>query len=436
MERSRTTYEELFRVLPLLEDLEPLRLLLAGVAEPDPEREWDRSSAYSTIDKRVVPWSRLERIMGEAEVAAQAHVASVFSRLGPLLSAVKNDRGAEAALQLVALGEYYEGMGMFVQARLCYDAGLAASLPLPNKEPQILALRRIARAGLAMGEPGEAFAYYERSAALAADAGSPRDEVIARTGMGNVLSVQGWLARAEECYVGAFARLESSRLPLTLERGQLCNNLGFVATQQGKFAEAGRWLSEAESLWQRLDSPNDLAICYHNLARLRDREGGTEEAVLIREEAVPLATLPQVLAMITVELADCHLRLGRDMEAERWIRAAEQYAITARTPWVLGLVYQGLGDIARARGAADGFVFYEKALGIARERSLPFLEAETLINYAILRQQTGETDESRSFLERAIQLLDQMGAAPERERASRILATLVNPPMPHTAAAR
>lgn len=424
MERTHATYEELSRLLPQLEELESLRMSIVGAAEPDPTREWDRSSAFSTIDKRVIAWGDLEGILGEAEVAAHAHVSSIFARLGPLVAAVREGRAADAAGQLVAMGEHYEGIGRFDRARLCFDAALTVSLPLPDKAPQILALRRIARATFAQGDPVEAVAYYERSALLAGDARDAAGEVIARTGIGNVLSVQGWFAEAEQSYRTALARLEGSGLDLALERAHLYNNLGLVATQQGKLDEAGRWLTEAETLWSGMDAPNDLAICYHNVARLREREGDVEAGHRRRVEALRIATLPHVLAGIAIDLAEACLPVDRLEEAARWGRAAEQHAIAARSPYLLGRIYQVLGNIARAHGAADGFVFYEKALEIARERSLPFLEAETLVDYAILRGRGGEAEEARAFLQRSIELLDRLGGVHERNRAEQALAAL------------
>lgn len=427
MDQTHATYEELRRLLPRLEELEELRLSLIGAAEPDPTRAWDRASAFSTFDKRVVRWDRMEGILAEAEASAHEHVASVFAGVRALLDGARAGRDAEGARELVALGEHFEQIGRFEEARRCMDAALALSLPLADKEPQVLALRRIGRVALAQGDLTEALAYYQRSAEVAADAGAARGEVIARTGAGNVRSTQGWWSEAERWYRAALERLDAADEELSLERAQLCNNLGLIATQRGDLPAARAWLEEAEGLWTTLSSPDDLAICYHNQARLLEREGAAGEGNRLRERALALATYANVRAGIAIDLAESCVREGDVNAAERWGRAAEQHAIAARSPYLLGRIYQGLGNIARERGEDDGFVFYEKALEIARERSLSFLEAETSIDYALLRGRNHEHDEARAYLQRALEILDELGAVHERARAERALRELAAP---------
>jgi len=135
-----------------------------------------------------------------------------------------------------------------------------------------------------------------------------------------------------------------------------------------------------------------------------------------------------VRASIAIELAECSLQVGRLLEAEEWVRAAEEHAVASRSTYTLGHLYVGLGKLARARGDADGFLFFEKALEIARQWDYHPLEAETLMEYALLRRELDGSDEALSYLERAKEIFGSLGNAGERDRAAAEIARMVPPP--------
>jgi hypothetical protein len=72
----------------------------------------------------------------------------------------------------------------------------------------------------------------------------------------------------------------------------------------------------------------------------------------------------------------------------------------------------------------DGFIFFEKALEIARAKGYPSLEAETLLDYALLRAQNDGAEEAVAYLERSVELLRGIGAGAELDRAEAALADL------------
>ena len=80
----------------------------------------------------------------------------------------------------------------------------------------------------------------------------------------------------------------------------------------------------------------------------------------------------------------------------------------------------------RIPGGPDGFTFFEKSLEIAREKGYPFLQAETLLEYASMRAQNGGVEEAVAYLERASELLRELGAVGELARAQAALAALKN----------
>jgi tetratricopeptide (TPR) repeat protein len=322
VKRTPVPFELLSQLLPADEEFEGLRLALLGLAVPDPDKEWARSSAYATFDKRLVSYEQAGRAIAEAEAVLRGKLDRRFATTRSLFDAFWSGRNEDVARLLVELGEQEESGQRFGAAARAYAAALNAAMPLPEKGPQVLALRRIGRLALARGEVQEALAYYLRSADLASDAEDLRGEITALTGVGNAHSVQGWWQAAEASYRTALAKIESSDAPgdFERERGQLLNNLALTAIRTGRHEEASRALAGAFSIWSRLDAPNDLAICHNNRALLLDQEGDPEEACAERLRAIALDITSEKRAVIAIDLAQGFAAAGNLTEAGRWGR--------------------------------------------------------------------------------------------------------------------
>ena len=425
MTRPEATIEKILGLLPDLDDLEVLRLRLIAAAVRDPGKKWDSSSIYTTIDKRIVSPDATARALAEAKQALHEHVDALHEGLLPIFESFFANDHAASARHLVALGEQLEASGRVNGARRCYRAALTASLPLVEKGPQVLALRRIARVSLHLGDFQEAVSYYERSAEMAHDSGDLHAEVVARTGLGNVRLWQGRWTEAEQCYHEALAVADAAGPgALTLERGQIYNNLGNLTTRLQRLDESEGWFESALRVWETHSSPEDLAICLHNHGNLREAQGRWDEARRGYEGALKLPVSSAVRAIIATDYAEWWLHEGHLTQAQEYGEVAEEHAIAAGSPYTLGHMYLGRGKIARALGDADGFTFFEKALEIAREKGYPFLEAETLVDYAALRAQNDGVEEALAYLERACEILRGLGAVGELERAKTALEEL------------
>jgi tetratricopeptide (TPR) repeat protein len=391
----------------------------------DPDKEWESSSTYTTIDKRIVTPEAVEAAVEAAEQALHAYVSALHTGLTPFFRAFFSGNDADAALKMIALGEELEGRGRLVGARGCYRAALTISLPLVDKAQQVLALRRIARVSLNVGDLQEAASYYERSAELARDSGDLHAEVIARTGHGNVLLWQGLWSEAERCYHEALALADTAEPgALLLERGQIYNNLANATTRLRRLEEAEGWFESGFRVWDTLSSPLDLGICLHNHAQLREAQDRRDDAASDYEAALKLPIPSWLRSAIATDFAAWWLGEGHLTQAEEWGRVAEENAIAAGSPYTLGAMYVGRGRIALARADADGFIFFEKALEIARGKGYHSLEAETLVDYATLRAQNDGVEEALAYLERACEILRGLGAVGELERAKAALAAL------------
>jgi tetratricopeptide (TPR) repeat protein len=420
-------------------ELEVLRLRLIGAAVPDPEKAWDSSSAFATVDKRILRQEDVHRAIHEAEASLRDYVTLLHEGLLPVFSGFFAGRLDEAVRHLIALGERQEGSGRVRSARDCFRTALSLSLPLAAKAEQMIALRRIARVALSLGDLPEAIAHYTRAAELGEDSGDARATAIARTGIGNVQMFQGRWVEAERSYLAALDLLDDDDDADggALERGQLYNNLANVATRLDRHEEADAWLTRAQGLWAEVESPMDLAVCRVNLAHLRQDQGRHAEAHAVLSGAMDLPVPAGLRGLIAADLAVLCLRDRRMGNAREWGRVAEDHALASGSPYSLGRMYHIRGKVETADGEEDGFTFYEKALEIAREKGYLFLEAEVLLDYSELRRRSGGGEEAEAYLERAAQLFRCLGSPRRMEAAESALASLraeTAPPPPLAAA--
>lgn len=406
-----------------------MRRSLAGVSVVDPQKAWENSSRFATLDKRLVTPSAATVALDAAERALHDRVTHFFSAIRDAVSALYAGDVSAAVFRLIDVGEGYERIESHDQARECFERAIEASAPLPDRGAHVLALRRLGRTLLASSDFAGALRAYGRSAQVAHDSGDVEGEVIARTGEGNVLLRQGRPADAERAYRAALARIDAARAPeaLALQRGQLRNNMVRATLRQSRFEEAEQWLAEARASWAAIDSPYDLMICNSVEGELREVQGQLEQCVTLYEQSHASAPNPSLQAIFAIDVAEVHSRLGHVEESFRWARLAEEQALTARSPDYLAHVYRGLGNVARDAGEMDGITFYEKALDIARERHLPYEEAETLVQYARLRERMGGTEEAVSFLERARAIYRELDAERKFSEAAELLARLSDP---------
>lgn len=434
MNRTHVSLGELSRFLPEMEEMDTLRFALVSAAMPDPEKEWAASSAYATIDKRIIGVEGVTEALLDAEKNLRDQISELFATVQVLLRACYAGEETEAAQQLIVQGERYEQRGQLSRAKQFYDHALQLSLPLANRTAQGSALRHIGRVLLAWGHLAEAHQHYTRCIQVTRDTEDLETEINAHIGAGNALLRQGNRAAAEVAYHDALTRIVEERAEesLTLQRAQVYNNLAVAALRQDHIADAEHWLAKAAPLWETTPSPVDYAVFSLFQAELRLRQGSPDDARILYEKALTVNAHPGISALTAIDLAELCMAEGYVQDAVRWSRTAEDYAIAARSVDYLCYVYRGLGNIARDTGHEDGVAFYEKALDMARVRGLSFSEAQTLTDYAELRARADGVEEARAYLERARNIFLEVGATPEARRAEEALAKLGTPEEPES----
>jgi tetratricopeptide (TPR) repeat protein len=178
--------------------------------------------------------------------------------------------------------------------------------------------------------------------------------------LGAVLREQALFDEAAACFAEAASLFSTRRA--ALEEGAATFNLGLVQRQTGRVAEAVESLNRARSLLDPARVPGQAAAATRELGGALFQLGRLDEAVPVLEQAISLAERGGDLAGLggaANVLGLVHLASGRPKQAADQFRNAvganprgmrpESYAMAKAN---LGLAYDELGDISRARLAA------------------------------------------------------------------------------------
>lgn len=419
--------ERALALVPDFEEFLPLSDALIGASRVDAEKVWARSGAYVTVGKRVVDPARVDELMHQLLQKSQQRLGEMFALV---LGAIREQQGgnaATAAEMLIRAGEMEEGERRLEKADRIYRMALGISQDLRDKEPHILALRRLGRAARTAGRLDEAWNWYEQSWHLAEDAMDTEGQVIAATGLGNVCDDRGERDRARLWWERGLELAVASDLP-ALE-WPLCSNLSVLSMLEGDLTEAERLLGRARDRMEHTGAPGARIYWLNNRGLLQMEQGDAAAAEAVFREALPEAEGHWELT-IRVNLGEALLRQGRLLEAADEARRAEEVAIVHRLVPDLIDVYNLLGAIARERCDEEGFVFYEQGLRVCHERALPRkTEAAVLHGYGQLHCACGRPDEGRGYLEAARDVYRALGFAPELTRVEQDVARLQPEPV-------
>lgn len=414
------TLDRLLGALPESGELAALRAALLSASVVDLTRLWSHASAYATYDKRVVSQQSLEHAVASAARAAQGRVAAMYASIARALSAlVANDREA-AALELIGIGEQLEGEENLPGARTWYQAAERVAEQAGNPALRARVLRYLAVVEVGLGASEEAATRYRASLELAAAAGDAEGEVVALTGLGIVCGYQGRHAEALAHFAQALERC-GEQFPR--RQAQLFTNMAAILGEEERFDEASARLADASALWTYL-TESDRCGWYNSRGLLALNRGDLEMAEGILHQALGTAHSEFERAMVLDNLAELFIRQGNLSEAEALARSAEEAALRSGSPRALAEIYTRLGKIFRLRGDANGVTFFEKAVEICRHQRYPHSEANAYLEYGLFRRLHGDTEEARTWFERARQLFGDLGAVRLERAAAEQIALL------------
>jgi tetratricopeptide (TPR) repeat protein len=421
--------ERALALIPDHEEFLPLTDAVVGASRMDRDKQWARSGTFATLGKRRVDADRLAEALPAVLAREQARMQALYTHVVDALRAQQAGDAAGAAATLVRAGEREEADGRTGRAREIYLLALDIARDLREKRPQVLALRRLGRVARATGRLEEAWGWYEQSYHLAVDQQDLAGQGIACQGLGNLCDDRGERDGARDWYergLGLAREAEDAAL-----QWPFYANLAVLALLAGELDEAEALLDRARTCIEESGAGDAMRFWLNNRGLLLMEHGDAPTAEAVFREALRGELDPQWEVTLRVNLGDALLRQDRLLEAEEEARRAEETAILNRLVPDLVDVYVLLGKVARERSAEEGFVFYEEALRVCRERMLPRkTEASVLHGYGLLHASCGRPEEARAYLEAARDIYRDVGFAPELARLEAALAGLPAAPAP------
>lgn len=411
---SHLLVERALALVPDAEEFLPLTDAVIGTSRADRDKIWARSGAYATVGKRVVDPKRLGELIPTILERTQRRLQELFTLVVRAIEEQQAGRIGAAAETLVRAGELEEDERKLEKAEAIYLLALELAQDLREKEPQILALRRLGRVLRSLGRLEEAWSRYEQSYQLSVDQMHLPGQVIACQGLGNLCDDRGLRSQARAWYERGI------RLAHGLDDPALTwpffTNLSVLAMQGGELDEAERHLARAREMIEAVGDDSAMTFWYNNKGMLLDHTDAVAAEAVFRE-ALDRTPHPFWQVILRTNLGQTLVKQGRLFEAEEEARGAEELAIVHRYIPNLVEVYDLLGCISRARADEEGFVFYEQALEVCHERSLPTVkEALVYRGYGLLHRACGRVSEAMAYLEKSRELYSSLGLRVEVER--------------------
>lgn len=415
--------ERALALVPRGDEFLPLSDALIGASHADREKLWTRSGTYATLGKRVLDADRLEALVPAVITRARERMERLYSLIIDAVRLQGEGDAAGSARALIRAGEVEEGERRLEQAQQIYLLALEASSELRDKEPHILALRRLGRSSRAAGRLEEAWAWYQRSLQLSVAQLDEAGQAVACQGLGNVCDDRGERPEARAWYERGLEI--ARRLDDPSIEWPFYTNLSVLAMLQGELSTAERLLERARERIEAAGAEDPLLFWLNNrgLLLLEGGDAGGAEAVF--REALERAPEAEWEVTLQVNLGNSLVPQDRLLEAQDAARRAEEIAILNRFVPDLVDVYVLLGSVARAQRDEEGFVFYEQALQVCRERGMPRkTEAMILHDYGLLHARCARVGEARAYLDAAGEIYRALGFGPELARLATDRAAL------------
>ena len=240
---------------------------------------------------------------------------------------------------------------------------------------------------------------------------------------GHICRDRGQFAQATQHYLQALQLAQD--LKMVDSEAKTRNVLAAVLIKQGRFAEAEAHFQQAYQAFQRLGKVLSVASVSVNQAvaclldeRLSDAIAYAEKARTIFEQIQH----PYGIATAYQALAEAYLANGDLDDATVYAWKAVETEESAIIPDALRVI----GEIYRERGAFDQAMHYlSQSLEMARENEDKYLEAYTLRALAKLNLQQANDRDSEAYLQRAMEIFDEIGLSYEAERSRQLLPQTV-----------
>lgn len=394
--------ERALDLLPDIDVLAPLRARLISTSRVRPPAE-----PYRTVGKRMIPQGNLKEIVPRALERVTEHLAALYETAVEALACEQRGDQPAAVRALLRAGSREERVGRRAQARVWFRHALSIAQGLRDRGPEIEALRHLAGLESGLGNHEQAARSYQRSLALAEAEGDDRSCAIACQGLAEVSLSQGkWQGAESWCSRALKHAGEDRQLKAGIYLG-----LGEVARERRRIDVAEGLLNRARILYEEIGDAVGMIRALNAWGMFEGARERRPDALANYREALARSLhlserSPRLEIAIRLNICQLYLEWGRLPDAEDEARRVEEAAIVHALTEELAHAYVVIGKVRALRSDDRGFVFYEKALELCRQRDpSPTLEAEVYLEYGVFQRQLGLVEEARAYLERSREIL-------------------------------
>lgn len=331
--------------------------------------------------------------------------------------------------RLIQLAKEAECAGAWDEALAHYEAAFARLSHEGSAAEAAALLRWIATVHRERGDLELAEELYEASLAVAESSGLVADMARALVGLAAVEQIRGDLDRAHHLYTRAgeiAGAAEEAGMVAVVEQ-----NLGILANIRGEVPEAlSRYRSALEG-FRRLGRErnasqvlNNMGMAHVDLARWTEAEVCFDEASSLAERAGDAHTI----GAVEINRTELYLQRERFEHArESCDRAVQVFGELKSKSW-MAEAYKLYGMLYRETGKpAQADTHFALALGLAEASQNRLLEAESQLEWALLRLEEAREQDAILYLNRALGIFTRLRARREvtdiERRLERLEAT-------------
>jgi CHAT domain-containing protein/tetratricopeptide (TPR) repeat protein len=333
-----------------------------------------------------------------------------FTLALPLLR-VTGDRRVEA-ITLNNIGEVYRALGENQKSLDFYNQALPLRRAVGDRNGEATTLNNIGLVHYSLGDNQKAIDHYNQALPLLRAGGARNREAKTLDNIGLVYFSLGAKQKALDYYNQALPLLRAGG-----DRGgeaTSLNNIGSVYSSLGENRKALDFYTQALRLYREVGDSRGEGVTLNNIGAAYNSLGEKEEALDFYNQALPLsraggdrsreaATLTNIGVVLDSlgEWQKAHYFYTQALRIRREVGDRSGEALTLNN---IGLAHYSLG------GNQKALEFFIQALPLSRAAGARSIEAATLGNIAYAKRALGHINESRSYMESALKIIESIRA--------------------------
>lgn len=282
---------------------------------------------------------------------------------------------------------------------------------------------RLGRVAWRQGRYDDALRFYERARALGSEQGD--EELVAQSenGIGALRCEQGAYVQARASYLVALERTAQPAL-----RGRIQLNLGVLANILGDLEEARARYARSLSEFDAAGDEEGAALVHHNLGMLHADRADWAAAAQAYERALSISErlgMRQMVANVLLNCAEVLCARKQPGEAvassERALALYEELGDQSGRAEAHRWKGRGLVLLGDGEGARE---WLEESVRLATQLGTPLLVAEASRDLGELCAASNDIEEARTYLARALEGFETLGASRDADAVRAQLARL------------